>query len=217
MSKSKILRVGGWTLFGRWEKTFAKNRLRETHGLLLREHGEVEANVLYDEPFPELSVEDKDYIISQHIAFLSGCFADISVDPGDFARRVKLATCNHNARSWKKGYSVFFRLNNHENAPDCGHFCFHGHSANMFCNDLADIDYASAMYVMPFDQMVIRNPNEEAWSKSRIKDAIEYIENDLGRDNYKSDFREKWTNGRFLGLYAADPHWDRSARWGERS
>jgi hypothetical protein len=214
MKKPKVSKVGGWTLFERWERNFKRYRLREPRGLLLRDYGEVEANVQYDEPFPDLSVDDKDRIIGQQIEFLRGCFSDISHDSGDFAKRVRVAICNHSGRSWNKGYALFFRLyNNFDNAPACGHFCFRGYTANIFCNDLADIDFASAMYVMPFDEMIIRSPNEESWTDESIKDAIEYIENDLGRDDHKSDFQENWRNGGFLGLYAADPHWDREARW----
>jgi hypothetical protein len=120
--------------------------------------------------------------------------------------------CNHNTRSWKKGYAVFFTQNKTESIPEGGYFCFNGVGAtNMFCNDLADIDFASAMDVLPFDLMMIRNSNDD-WTKSSIKEAITYIENDLGRDGYESDFQEYWTNGGFLALYAHDRYWERWER-----
>jgi hypothetical protein len=204
--------VDGWNLFERWARNFKKSCLRREKTPALLWYSDIAAFVVDGDEdlqsFDYSSINDTDKRIRDQLGFLRGYLVDISFDQGPFAEWVKQLLCNHNNRDWKKGYSFFLYQNDLEKgAPFGDSFHFQGTCANFFCNRIADIDFASAMSVLPFDRLTIRNKEGRNWSATEANKVIAEIEKDLEFDLMGVGLTEDLLFGSYLFLYASEPWW----------
>jgi hypothetical protein len=61
---------------------------------------------------------------------------------------------------------------------------YQDHSASLFCEKLSDIDFADVCGILPFDNLVIRNPDGEAWLPKDVTAAARHIRSDLAADGF---------------------------------
>lgn len=145
-------------------------------------HGPIPYDMLRIPELPD--IEDQvEFFKAYFFGILYGeSIAEAFDDHSNFPAVVKKIIANHNSRDWRKGYSFHFYLNNfHLDDREITPY-FDGYNANIFCNEITDVDFRAVISVMPFDNIAIRNKGGHNWSELDVSNVIRHINGCLGSD-----------------------------------
>ncbi|WP_140885275.1 hypothetical protein [Muricoccus nepalensis] len=204
----------GWTYFEAWQRGLRKTS--DDVILMLyedvRQHLEETSGEGQGMELPAHA--NKKRRLDAQIGFLRGYFVDISFDDPEsgkerFGRSVFRVLSAFDKSSLDESYWIFFGTNDMEAAPPGDSHHFDGVEANIFCRNLDDVDFASAMTILPYDRMIVRNKAGKDWSEVQIKRFLQHLKNDLAFDDFDGDFAKEFDYGPFLGVYAKNPYWER--------
>ena len=209
-----LTRPEGWTYFEAWQRSFRKTfsdvilMLYEDVRFYLEES-------FGDEQGLALPTHaNKKRRLEAQIGFLKGYFVDISFDDPEtgkerFGRNVFRLLNTFDNSALEESYWIFFGTNDIASAPTGDSLLFDGTEANLFCRNLGDVDFASAMSVLPYDRMIIRNKSGKEWSEIQIKRFLRHLRKDLAFDDLDGHFVQEFNYGSFLGVCAKKPYWER--------
>ena len=125
--------------------------------------------------------------VSHKIAFLRGYLVDISFDGPDFMVAKSQFLTNQYPSQCERSFGIWLEQDlGKENLIPGDYFGFQEFEVSIFINRLDDIDFASIRAILPFDRMIIRQPNGVKWTVEDGNAVADHISNDLEDDLFKT-------------------------------
>ena len=121
---------------------------------------------------------------NEKINFLRGYMVDISFDGPEFmALNSRFLTLQYQSRC-NSAFGFWFEQWV-ENPTPGGYHGFQGLDAVLFADSAKDIDFESVRNILPFDTVLVRQPNGAIWSNSQARELVQIIKDDLGLSRRK--------------------------------
>jgi len=191
----------GWRRFEAWAKRFAESALKKPRSnaetIFLADYNWVES--IYE--YPAARFHDA---AAQKIAFMRAYLVDMSFDSTDFNTDVKeLLLPQGRIRAPKTLGFWFAQTDIAQFGAGTSHH-FQGSQMPLFATSIKQIDFATVCSILPYDEIVIRNP-EGNWEKSDLAKISRRISNDLDKEGYGTEI-EAFPQGNIAKLYLKEPY-----------
>jgi hypothetical protein len=178
----------GWSYFEAWKRRFWLSRRRwnardkAEDWLYLATWQEVRNLDLMDGD----DFHDIDSAFDEKLAFLKAYLSLVAIDSHQFAAQAR-NLLKLQSRVWaKKAYGFWFwQSDMDEFGPGVSRF-FQSWQCSIFCERPKQIDFASIMAVLPYDNVLVRHPTRK-WRSSEAQHLVSAIRADLDHDGIDTD------------------------------
>lgn len=171
----------GWRAFGAWARRFAIS----ASGLWTRPRDKI---FLCDE-FEIQQLESVDAVSSESaaesISFMRAYISMMALESGHFERDVKKLLAHQGRLRAPRSFGLWFSQSDPARFGAGGSSVFQSHHARMFCGTLEQVDFADVCSILPFDNLIIRNP-DGPWTADRVQSAVNSNRADLSFDGIET-------------------------------
>lgn len=193
--------AAGWKRFEAWAKRFTESALKKPRSnaetIFLADFNWVET---IDE-HPAARFHDA---AEQKLAFMRAYLVDMSFDSVEFDNDVKKLLLPQGRISAPKSLGFWFaQIDKNQFGAGSSHH-FQGSQMPLFATSVQQIDFATVCSILPYDEIVIRNP-EGNWKKSELAKISRRIKNDLDSEGYGTEI-EAFPQGNIAKLYLKEPY-----------
>jgi hypothetical protein len=176
----------GWRYFRAWEKRFrlsARSPARSRNDLIyLAEPIEIVASDdLYE-------ISDFEAEREQKIAFMKAYLCVVALETHKFEAYVRKILSYQSRLLAPRSLGFWFSQSQLEKFGAGASPFFQGEQVGIFCASYKEIDFADISAILPYDRIMVRNP-ERKWTKTAAQKLLNHIKWDLVFDGMETELK----------------------------